>query len=509
MKEQIIQLEPHDDVISVRDKLGWLRTERALLVFPNGQRENVLQRRLDLLLVQRELTRRGASFALITRDPLIIDNARELGISTFDSIDESRLENWRTRKARISVSRADQPRPFDPTLGDVASRLRPDTGHKSGVLGRWQSTVVFGLGVAAILVTAYVTLPSATVIVAPAGNQVNVTIPITADPQLEAIDFDVAAIPARIVGIEVDERTTIETSGSVDTPTFRASGVVTFVNQVPEEVIIPAGTAVRTTAANPIRFVTTASVTLSGTVNAAVDAPVEAVEAGVQGNLPGGLINAVEGPLASRVRVTNPSATRGGDIAQMAAVSQDDYDRLRAGLLQQLQQRAYAEMSGQISETEFVVTESLLVVLVRDETFDRFLGEQAETVSLQMRVVVQGVIVDERLARQVAINDLANKVGPTFNIGDESLIFRRGDVTQVDNERRVTFVMQGGGDVTPSISGERVQQITRGKTLARAADAIESEYPLRAAPQFEVRPVFLGRMPLLLFRIEVEVITPA
>jgi len=503
MKEQIIQLEPHDDVNSVRDKLGWLRAQRVLLVLPPDHHNRILQRKLDLVLIQREITRRRAHFALITDDPDITDHAQELGIPTFPSIAESHRIAWRSQPARLTIRREDQPRPYDPTVAAVASRLveTPENERRQFAI----SIASFGLALAALLTVAYVVLPGATVSLAPASNQVSVAVPVTADPSLEVIDFDNALTPARIVGVEVEDQATIETTGSKDVPALKANGVITFINQVPEEITIPAGTVVRSTAGNPVRFVTTDSVIIEGRVNATADAPIEAVEPGVEANLPSSLINSVEGPLASRVKVFNAGPTRGGDIQQVPAVSQDDYDRLRAALLQELQQQAYAESTELLTETEFVATESLIVVLVQGETFDRFLGEEAETVGLEMRVVVQGVVIDERDARQVALNELAKKVGPAFDIDEGTLIFRRGEVTQVDPDRRVTFLMQSSGDVAAAINASEVQRLITGKRLDEAQVILEQELPLRQAPTIEIRPPILKRLPLLAPRIQVEI----
>ena len=52
MKTHVIQLEPHDDVISIRDKMSWAKTGRILLVFPTRVRSRFLT--LDLRLLQRE-----------------------------------------------------------------------------------------------------------------------------------------------------------------------------------------------------------------------------------------------------------------------------------------------------------------------------------------------------------------------------------------------------------------------------------------------------------------------
>ena len=66
MKTQILRLEPHDDFISARDKMGWSQTERILLVWPEGG--HILVRRLDLTLLQRKSTSLGAQLALVCDD---------------------------------------------------------------------------------------------------------------------------------------------------------------------------------------------------------------------------------------------------------------------------------------------------------------------------------------------------------------------------------------------------------------------------------------------------------
>jgi hypothetical protein len=72
MKTQVLQLDPHDDIISTRDKLGWKQTGRILLVWP--RKGHVLTRRLDLVLLARHTASLGAQLALITRDPQVRDN---------------------------------------------------------------------------------------------------------------------------------------------------------------------------------------------------------------------------------------------------------------------------------------------------------------------------------------------------------------------------------------------------------------------------------------------------
>src|SRR5215207_7702582 len=58
MKTQIITLESHDDLISVRDRLSWAKTPRILLVWPKY--EKVTLRQVDLKILQRHASSLGA-----------------------------------------------------------------------------------------------------------------------------------------------------------------------------------------------------------------------------------------------------------------------------------------------------------------------------------------------------------------------------------------------------------------------------------------------------------------
>jgi hypothetical protein len=50
MKTQLLALESHDDLISVKDKMSWAKTPRILLIWPKG--EQVELRPLDLKMLQ-------------------------------------------------------------------------------------------------------------------------------------------------------------------------------------------------------------------------------------------------------------------------------------------------------------------------------------------------------------------------------------------------------------------------------------------------------------------------
>lgn len=63
MKTQVILLDAHDDVTSIRDKMSWAKTPRILLVYPHRSRN--LGRLLDLRLIQRHAFILGAQLAIV------------------------------------------------------------------------------------------------------------------------------------------------------------------------------------------------------------------------------------------------------------------------------------------------------------------------------------------------------------------------------------------------------------------------------------------------------------
>ena len=74
MKTQVIQLDVHDDVTSIRDKMSWAKTSRILLVYP--RRSRILKRTLDLRLLQRHALLLGAQLAIVAPSADIRQSAR-------------------------------------------------------------------------------------------------------------------------------------------------------------------------------------------------------------------------------------------------------------------------------------------------------------------------------------------------------------------------------------------------------------------------------------------------
>ncbi|PJF21326.1 MAG: hypothetical protein CUN56_11670, partial [Phototrophicales bacterium] len=260
---ELIQIEANEDANSVRDRLAFHRGKRVLLVWP--EEGTALTRKLDLVLIQREAMRRAIRLAIVTHDPQVIHHAKELNISTFETIGASERARWKRGRSKVFTSRFDRPgEEIDrEALEGIASRTR----SRRRMLPPFQ-VLLIRLGIIAIIALiigaiSYVLVPSATIRLTPARQIIEASVQITVNPDPAFTDIDVenAILPASRIRVEVEQTATIPTTGQQNLGSVQALGEVLFINQTGGTVEIPAGTTVSTSAGTPILFRTTVDVT--------------------------------------------------------------------------------------------------------------------------------------------------------------------------------------------------------------------------------------------------------
>jgi hypothetical protein len=524
MREQIIQLERYDDVVSVRDRLAWIQAERVLLVFP--PEGGVLMRQLDLVLVRREAARRGAKIALITTEPNITEIAQDLRIPVFGTISESHRKRWVRKRGSLFVRRRDKP-VSGPSVADMeAAAKRMQTGFRARFernpwKWRFFGLLTFGIVMVILMSAAYLIGPSATVILYPAANQEFVQVAVTADPLLSQVELRENAIPADNFERDVEWTTQISTTGVIDIPQDFATGTVTFLNRTREPVTVPVGTIVRTSTGQPIRFRTLEEVAVPGYIGGVASTEVEALPEfeGTAGNVDANLINRIEDrQLNDKLAVRNDERLRGGGLQQVPAVAQQDIDNLLANMRQELIDRALAEMYSMVAPEQFLVEDSLRIVSERpgEMRFSHEVGEPADILTLTMRARVRGVAFNERYAQQVAYAELSSRIGPGYKIiTGPSLEFRRGDIVEVDDAQRVTFLMSCAGYVAADINVNSVREQIAGLSVTQVSALLSDSLPLRA-PDGEqsslvlsIWPGWWRQVPVLPVRISVQVRYPS
>lgn len=495
---RIITLDPADDAPGACDRIAWADADRIVLVMPESMR----WRELDFAHVRRAARDHGVEVALVSRDLKQRIAAREVGLVAFANVNDAVNRPWLSSPDVEPIRRLTPPRRFAP---DSLRRFFP---RRNWFLLAGRALVsLIALAVMAGAVLAL--LPRAEVTLTASSQPIRTIVPVTLDTRADRVNLEARTIPATRIDVIVEGRMSTNTTGKKSIPSSKARGRVTFTNVLATPFVVPRNTVVRTTATStPARFVTLADVEVPPGGRAEV--AIEAIEEGPNGNVAAGQINQVEGVPALAVTAFNAAPTGGGGNVILPAVAEEDYRRLRSALRDKLLQEAIEKMQQQrevVNDGLIILPETLFIAERQDETFDRFATEQADSVTLNMRLQVAGLAVSPRDLETVAREALKSKTPEGFE-----LLFAeawRGEVAEEGTGTETLLFVEARGLAGAAIDENAVRRLVRGKTPADAQAALLQNFALKRNPRIETGPDWLmqyvNRLPLVTLRIETRV----
>ncbi|RMF44105.1 MAG: hypothetical protein D6755_09635, partial [Anaerolineae bacterium] len=496
MKTQILRLEPHDDYISVRDKLGWKQTGRIVLVWP--RRGAILQRELDLLLIQRQVRALSGQLALVTRDPVVRFHAQNLGIPVFESAEAAQRTVWRRGRRKLPPRRR-RPRPDLDALRDAA---RP-------ALPRWYThpltrVSAFLLGVLAALALVAVFLPSAHITLTPIVRTEANALSVTASPQVEAVEVG-GLLPLRTRTITVEGRATRPVSGLVRLPDTPASGHVRFTNLTDHEVSVPRGTPVFAPDFPELRFETTQEGVVPAGVGQTLVLPVRALQGGTASNLPAGSLVALSGGLGAQLTVTNPAALRGGADVTLPAPSSTDRMTLRNDLLEALQESALQEAENAAQAGDILFAATLQLQEIEEETYTPPEGQAGDTLALLLRATFSVQYVAGEDLRTLAEALAHAQQRPNYHLQPDSLRWEHQTQPTLQPDGYARWRVLVSWQQQADLNLEAGRDLAVGATPQAVRTRLQAMLPLAAPPSIELTPAWWPRLPLLPFRITITV----
>jgi hypothetical protein len=273
LKTKIITLESHDNLVSVRDKLSWAKTQRILLVWPKF--ESVTLRYLDLKVLQRHAASLGAQLGLVTRRQDVRRETLALGLPVFESAGAAQKGIWPEQPPRKRIDDGVEHPRYD-ELRKIRKRSIPVDGAWRGLpLVRNFS---FGMAVISILALAALFVPRAEISIFPETQIQRIEIPLVAKPDLKSMSLN-GEIPARNLVIELSSEKTLDVIHTISTPESNSVGTARFTNLTQAELEIPAGTILRTLDDQPLRYQTARNAN-SLWVDQIVEVPIESIISG-------------------------------------------------------------------------------------------------------------------------------------------------------------------------------------------------------------------------------------
>ena len=485
MKLQIIQLDSHDDHISVSDKLKWAKADRVLLVWP--RRGLILRRRLDLVLLQRKARSRALQLGLLTHDPVVRDLAHSIDLPVFDSQDVLPEAAWRPSPARQDLAADRQP-----------ADLTPPSRRTSRVRSDWLRWLAFGLGLLSVLSVAFVLAPSARLEIRPATTAHSAEASLELDP----LEGDGDRLLAVLLTVEIEHAGRAQATGRRSFPGRPASGVVVFTNLGEEPVAIPDGASLRSAQQAEPRFLTTEAATLPGGQGSQVEVPVTAASGGPKGNLPAGAVDAIDGPLGLAATVINPEPITGGTEELASVVAEADRTGLQVRLLEEMQALAAVRLVELAPVDMLLLADSLTRSSIQEQRYDQETGDRAASVGLELAAGYQAWAV-ERDQLQAAAERAASRFSPSGQlVVPNSLVIESWTFQPVEAGLPALELMLAWQAYRP-LDVVRLQSELAGQTIEGAQQQLEAKDSVESA-SIQLFPAWLERLPWVPARIQLR-----
>ncbi|MEA3338021.1 MAG: baseplate J/gp47 family protein [Chloroflexota bacterium] len=486
-------------------------------------------------VLRRQADAQGSQVAIVTRNERLRTQANDAGLPVFSTVDGAQDHSWNMGRSHLDYTPPGPSRNQRDTISSqrrawLPSRFRRvevsqgRPGSTSPLLEVFALAAVLFLSVAAVSALLAFVVPLASVKLVPAQEPIAHRISLVARTDAETAEYGKLLIPARRIGQRVEGDGTIEATGNRSAPDQPAVGQVVFTNRSSQPQEIPAGTVVATSTGANVRFETLEPALLEGGSGARVPVAVQALEPGSAGNVRAFSVNTVEGPMALSLNVINPANMAGGTVKQVAVVTQADKDRLRSQVLQRVTQEAYVALGDLLDEGEFVPPDTVGSLVVA-ETYDRFTDEEADQVSLRLRLLATGIAVDGASAEEFALRALGDEIPRRGRLLSESIGFTRGSETvsfDGEDNAEIAFDMTASGVAVIDIDPAAVRATIRGLPEGEAVGQLQQNWRLQSPPELTLGPEWVlpvlreldfnwlpvqvaDRVPWLPFRTQVRV----
>lgn len=496
MKTQIIQLNKNDDYISVRDKMSWSQTGRILLVWPSGG--HILDRRLELNLIKRHASMLGAQLALVTREAEVLFIAQQIGIPVFDSPRRAQEAHWRTDKRKnFNLQKKNNPS----NLANLRKLLQPQT--HAWLEHPATRIVCFVISVFALFALGFFILPSATLLLNPQVETQSMTLVLTADPSLTAINLSTGSLPTYSQEVVVEGGDSLSATGSVLIPDQTAITELSFTNNSDRKLNIPAGTVVTTIGSDPIRFTTSSKDEVPVEPGKEVVLNARAIEPGTSGNLPPDTLVAIEGELGLDFTVTNPYATHDGTDVSIPTPSMQDLRFLRERLNDILNQAALTKLQSLLPIDDTLIAPSLKILETLEETSAPAVGEPGNQLSLSLRLRFQSQVVSGEVLHSLVTPILNANTNTGYSPIVSTMELTRLTIPTLGEDGKAHWNLRAQRKIQADLPATQAIDLVKGESVPRAIQLLHDSLPIVEQVQITLTPNWWPRLPFLPMRIQV------
>jgi hypothetical protein len=468
--QEVLFLDPEDDLGSIRAKLESVSADEIYLVIP--RRSSVLRAPLEFRILARLANDLASETIIVTSD----SGRRAL----------ARHEGLRTRRSVNSV------RGLAPAsgVGAYIPHVPEWVPLPSG-----SSMILLAVMIGLIGVIGLVVLPVMKVTIAPSTATVKKDLDVAVDPSYRTADVTKGQLPGTLMQRRLEVTGSAPTTSTRQGGRDRARGEIVFTHRSSREHIVPRGATVL--ARNGARFSMDADVRIPPFSVGVARSGITAVNGGGNGNVEANTITTIEGNYDG-LTVANPRPTTGGTDREVKAVSAEDIARLKEQLLKRGQDQFMQEFQAQAGPERSVPPHTLRL-RVENEIYDPPQDAEGEQVTARLMVAATVTSFSNSELNRLAQQMLIAAGPPGYDLPLDQLSLAPPMVTEAsDQHMQLRIIGEGLMVRTVDISG--VANALRGKSHKDATSYLGSTSDLAGATsQVELTPSWAP----MAFRVDV------
>ncbi len=466
MRKVLIPVESYDDAVSLKDKISWYPNQRIILVWPKDGR--ILNSELDLALIARAAKGQNADLVLVTHHPVIREWAEALCISVYPSI--TTAENGNLLRQGGHVLKIRKSRGFSAVIED---KQKIPSNSSIFAAGKTLRIVPILLSILALLALCVTILPSARITYYPKISVQEIEIDLRASEVISGITLS-GNIPARFKSVEVNGELSKESSGETFIPSTKSTGEVTFTNLTDFPVEVPQGTILTTGVPDGTQFILLDSVKIPSGTSGIASGRVEAITPGSAGNVKIGEITVIAGDLSDMLEVNNLQALSGGSDVETTSPDEDDYQKLKNDLINQLKTDAIAQLHAQESQNIQIIDESLLIDSVISEEQVNPVGQPSDTATIRLDLSMKVLTYMENDLKTIALMGLNSDLQKDFIPLDDEITLEQIGGMRVDELGQAYWTVRASRVIIPKWNPDQAANQMAGKRVEDAADYLSS-----------------------------------
>ncbi|MFW6269912.1 MAG: baseplate J/gp47 family protein [Bacillota bacterium] len=264
--------------------------------------------------------------------------------------------------------------------------------------------ISIGVIIIAILGWIYFIYPAVIIEVSPEVNIVKKELMFKSSLNKNEIDREKRIIPLKMFEVSVKDSYSTNVSGEKKKGTRKAKGKVKFINESKEEVKVPQGTVVKT--GDGIKYKTEEKAVVPalqkdfidevqvGVKAGEVEVPIVSVNEGTSANVDSGKIDQIEEDGFKKLYVINPESVSGGKDSEVSVVSENDIDRLKQKMREQIKSDLITQIYKKFSKDYRIVDNDVNIGDI-DYVFEQQPGDQSDVLEGTIKLNATGYIISD------------------------------------------------------------------------------------------------------------------